>query len=486
MRAALLFLTIWIAGFTCAQIVDVSPPTRLSSKVQRVRIVGKNSDGYIVRFSGEEEAVHVYSNELRLVAAKTIDFKGMDGEVQHILLNKTGASVLYLEGDKRQTSLLAQPVNSKFIENGKPLLIDSFYDRPDLVNANLHFRISFDQNYMLFYYPIFRGGIIEKMQLTCIDRGLNVIYRTFVPINRPEKDMEYARTLVDNAGNGYLIFAAEPNGKDRTYGDAFSVVRIDRYDGTLLNFELRCEKEIFGEPLFEFDNANNAIQFSGFYDEKGTAADPAASGFFYHQYDAKDGRPKQQLYTPFPSEFIKELTGREATPMNSKLYTFAMKKVVPRIDGGLFFAAESFIKDHREVLTMTPSMMTPYNSYRTITTYSYNDIITFSLQPNGSIEWDNILRKKQNSEEDNGFNSSFALMNQKDQLRFIFLEDVSAGASVNEYVLTSNGKSVRNNLFNQEDKDVLLIPRLAKQVTPDEILLPSTKGNVFRLVKITY
>jgi hypothetical protein len=198
-----MFLIFLSAGV--AQTTDVSAPTRMSAKLNKVRIVGKNQDGYIVRFSGGEELIHIYDNDLKLSSARTLDFKSGDGDVQHILLNKTGASVFYLHAEKKQTMLMMQPVNSKFVNNGNPILIDTFYDHRDLVDANLHFKASIDQNYTLFYYPVYADEQIKSMQMTCIDRAANVVYKTFAPINRPEKDMEYAKSLVDNEGNGYRI-----------------------------------------------------------------------------------------------------------------------------------------------------------------------------------------------------------------------------------------------------------------------------------------
>jgi hypothetical protein len=47
-------------------------------------------------------------------------------------------------------------------------------------------------------------------------------------------------------------------------------------------------------------------------------------------------------------------------------------------------------------------MNTPYNTYRTVYTFSYNDIIAFSFKPDGSIDWHTVLRKKQLSEDDGG------------------------------------------------------------------------------------
>jgi hypothetical protein len=325
------------------------------------------------------------------------------------------------------------------------------------------------------------------MQMTCIDRSATVIYKTFVPIGRSGKDMEYAKSLVDNMGNGYLIFTAEKDAKDNTYGDEYYVMRIDRADGKLTSYTIKCDKEVFGEPQFEVDNVNGSLVFCGFYDEKGDPADAAANGFFYIQYGAADGVRRHAVYSPFTSSFMVALTGRDAGNKYNRLFTFAIRKMLLRIDGGAMIVAESVIKDKKEVMVMTPSMMsTPYNSYRTVNTYSYNDIIAFSIKPDGSLDWNTVMRKKQVSEDDNGFNSSFAVLNEKDKIHMVYLDEISYTGSANEYKLSSGGPYERALDFSQEDKDIFLIPKLGKQVAPNELIIPSVKSGVFKLVRIQY
>ena len=205
------------AGFS--QTTDVSAPMRMNAKLNKVRIVGKNQDGYVVRFSGGEELIHIYDNNLKLSSARTLDFKSGDGDLQNIQLNKTGASLYYLHSERKQTILMMQPVNSKFIDIGKAFPIDTFNDKKELLEANLHFKSSLDQNYTVYYYPIFDNDRVNSMKMTCIDRSAAVIYKTFLPIGRPEKDMEYARAIVDNNGNSFLIFAAETSARDTIKGN---------------------------------------------------------------------------------------------------------------------------------------------------------------------------------------------------------------------------------------------------------------------------
>ncbi len=487
MRRGILFaILLSCQVLAIGQVGSFSAPTRLSPKLSKVRIIGKNQDGYVVRFSGNEELIHVYDNDLKLAAARTLDFKSGDGNLQQVLLNRSGASLVYLHAEKKQTMLMLQPVNSKFIEISKPLVIDTFVDRRDLVDANLHYKLSIDQNYTLFYYPIFGDGTIRYMQMTCMDRTGTVLYKSYLTINRPERDMEYAKALVDNAGNGYLIFTAEKDAKDNAYGDQYYVIRIDKINGKQTSYTIKCEKEIFGEPQFEIDNVNGALVFCGFYDDKGDPADAAANGFFYLKYDAPNGLLKQSNYSPFPAAFMASLTGR-STGMSNRLFTFNIRKMLLRMDGGALITAESVIRDKREVVTMSPSIMsTPYNSYRTIYTFAYNDIIAFSFNPDGSIDWNAIMRKKQLSEDDDGFNSSFAFVNEKDKVHFLYLDEISSSASLDAYDLNSSGSSQRVILFGQEEKDVFLIPKLGKQVAPNEVAIPSVKNGSFRLAKVQY
>ncbi|HRG89945.1 MAG TPA: hypothetical protein PLW44_13055, partial [Chitinophagales bacterium] len=86
----------------------------------------------------------------------------------------------------------------------------------------------------------------------------------------------------------------------------------------------------------------------------------------------------------------------------------------------------------------------------------------------------------------NGAYSSFLVMNEKDRLRFLYLDDVSNNAVLNEYLLYSIGKTERNTLFNQEDRDLMLLPKMGKQISPNEVVIPSYRGNSLRLVKIIY
>lgn len=477
----LLFSIILFAVFATlnAQVVDISAPTKLPAKTGKFKVIGKNNDGIMVRLYGTEDVLNIYSSDLKLTASKTVIFKNQTGMLQHIMLNKTGSVVFYLFQDKKFSILYAQPLSGKFAEIGKPVAIDTIYDRKELVANNLRFKASVDQNHLFIYYPFFSGGQVQSTRYICLDRALNKVYNRDIAIQRSEKELENSQALVDNNGNAYLILKPAKKGEGEQY-DVFMVSATG--DGGY--YSIYTDKAIFGEPGFEIDNKNGNLIISGFYDDDTRKGEGEANGFMYASFDPANGTPVSKKYTLLDKEFMTELTNRSSNEQG-KLYTFNVKKIMLRNDGGVLVIAESFIKDVRESVSAI-SMQPGFNNTREYSVYQFNDIIAFSMNSKGEEEWSNIMRKKQVSEDDNGVFSSFLIVNEKDRLHFLYMDDISTAGGLSEYSLSSDGISTRKNLFNQEAKDVMLLPKLGKQISPNESIIPSYKNGSLQLVKITY
>jgi len=477
-KILLFIFSIFGLGNINAQKIDVSPPTKLSSSTEKVKIVAKNSDGYVAWLSGDQEVFQMYSSDLKLSFAKTFDFAKNEGYIQHIQLYNQGGVVFFLRQEPSFTLLMAQVLNNRFMNNGEAIPIDTIYERIDIANANLRFKQSIDQRYILFYTPVFNSKQIESMQTTAIDKNLKRVYKYYFPIQQQERDMQFAKAFVDTQGNSLLIFNKNI--------ESYSAAWLDKNLKEPVRYTISSPKKIFGDPYFEIDNKNNNLIFGGFFDNKEGTGEAAAYGCFYQIFKPSSGIQIVSNYQTFPVAFIKELTGRDASVTNNRLFTFSIRRIVQRNDGGLLIAAESYIKDRREEQTLSLSVISPYNNFRTINTFQFNDIIAFSINASGKTEWTSLMRKRQYSEDDNGYNSSFFAFNQKDRMRFIFPEEISYSSDIDEYVLGSDGKTDKRLIFNQGEKDVFLIPKMAKQVSANEVIIPSVKKGAFRIVRLKY
>ena len=472
------FLVVLLSLCASSQMVQVSSAFKLPSKTGKFRVVGKNNDGIILRLYGTEDVIDVFDENLKLVSTRTIDFKGQTGLLQYIMLNKTGAVIFYLAQDKKYSVLLAQPVNSKFIEIGKPLVVDTIYDRKDLVASNLRFKPSVDQSSLMIYYPYFTGNTFASAKFICVDRSIHALFNKTIPFNRDEKELEDSKSLVDNNGNSYFILKPETKAE----GNNFDVFRLSS-TGDFSMFSITTEKAVFSEPYFDIDNRNGNLVMNAFYNDNKHAED-VANGFFYATYNPVTGVMVKTGYTPFNSEFIQELTGRP-TNDKGKLYTFTIRKSILRNDGGSLILAESFIRDTREVPVQV-GFQPGFGNFHTSYVFQLNDIIGFSIKPDGTMDWHAVMKKKQSSEDDNGVYSSFLTVNEKDRVRFLYLDDISTSGILNQYTLTSDGKTDRKAVLNEEEKDVMLLPKSGRQVSPNEAVMPSYINGMLKLVRITY
>ncbi|MBL0310112.1 MAG: hypothetical protein IPP77_10660 [Bacteroidetes bacterium] len=473
------FFLLFVIYSLSAQVVEISNPYRLPAKASRFRVIGKNNDGVVVRLYGTEDIMDVFDDKLKLISGKTIDFRNQSGLLQHIMLNRSGAVIFYLLQEKKYSVLMAQPVSASYAEIGKPLVIDTIVDRKDLVASNLRFRASPDQSNLLIYYPYFNGNKVESIQFLCLDQSLKPLYHRTVPINRDEQELEDSKSLVDNDGNA-LYMLRPPDQEGHSNYDAYRLSN----QGDLTTYRLVIERTVFGESSFELDSKNGNLVVCGFFGEITPSGESAATGIFYSSFDPANGIPLASQYISFPNDFMVKLTGRQPGDI-SRLYTFNIRKALLRNDGGAMVLAESFIKDTREI-PVSSGFQPGFNSYRTSESFQFNDVIAFSIAPDGTMEWNSVMRKTQKSEDDNGAYSSFLIMNEKDKLRLIYVDDLMGGGTLTQYILNSDGTSEKKTLLSQNDNDVLLLPKLGKQITPNQVVIPSYKSNSLRLLKIAF
>jgi hypothetical protein len=460
------------------QNTTVSTPTKIPASIDKVKLVGKNADGYVVRLSGNEEIFQAYSNDLRLTVAKKFEFNKNEGFIQYVHLLKSGMIIYFLRAESNYTTLVAQIIDNKLQKVGTTSVIDTLYESIELANANLRSYSDPSKKYILFYIPFFTNKQVIYMQMTISDYNLNIVSKSKIEIGRNEREMVYAKAFLDTAGNAVLVL----NGSNTT----FEFHTINKENGTSKVNRINFGKQLFGDPYFEIDNKNGGLVFAGFYDNKEGTGEAAAYGVFYQKYSLETGKPIASNIVSMPDSFMRKLTGREASITNNRLFTFNIKKITQRIDGGVAVIAESFIRDTRQEQSISLSIINPYNNFRTINTFQYNDIIAFSMNADGVMEWNTILRKRQYSEEDNGYFSSFLTVNTKDKLFFLYSDDETQSSDLDIYELNSNGIAYKKLIATKQEKDLRYIPKLGKQTALNEALLPSIRKGIFHLVRFKF
>jgi len=159
----------------------------------------------------------------------------------------------------------------------------------------------------------------------------------------------------------------------------------------------------------------------------------------------------------------------------------AVRYVIPRSDGGFLAVCESSKEYTRRPSFSSSSMVT-----RRWVDYYFEDMIVFSLDPDMSLSWFEVLHKKQYSQDDDAAFSSFFLFRLPAQLRIIYNDEIRSSNTVSEYLLTSNWLMERKSLMSTDHQNLKLKFREAVQISNHEILIPSLKNNKMVMVKISY
>ena len=71
-------------------------------------------------------------------------------------------------------------------------------------------------------------------------------------------------------------------------------------------------------------------------------------------------------------------------------------------------------------------------------------------------------------------------------LQFIYNDVINGQTSVADFMIDATGKQQRSDVFNADRKGVMVIPRSSKQISPNELIMPSLKRNYLQFVKVSF
>lgn len=281
-------------------------------------------------------------------------------------------------------------------------------------------------------------------------------------------------------------------------GDAFMIVERDnfrskrkehKYEIYTANterqtnrFDLPMGDSLTYDLYFRYDNKNRRLTAGGLYTTKDFTR---ADGYFWINVDPRKPEGAQPDFTPFPLTLIKNVEGKKYNKRNPGIDELSVRDLVLRHDGGGLIITERNRQLERRSNASRTQVINNYG-IRPLVDYHYDELIVFSVHPNGNSHWSNILHKKQYSQDDGGVYSSYFLMENPRSLRFLFNDEIRFENTVSEYVVNGRGEFDRNSLFHTRDLDLRLRFRDGVQVAANEMILPSEHRNRLRLVKMTY
>ena len=468
-----------------AQEIAISDPQKITTELTGYSIMGKNKNGDVLvykkyRFKDE---IDIYDKNMSFKRRKEISVRE-DSETLEFYKSGDYIFQFFTNRDNKMLYLFVQQYTTDLDKKCDPVLLDSTSQRIGDNYSDFKVIQARTAPYYLIYKNELSNGRIDKLITLVMDENMRIIQQSLV--NLPDINFTPVQIKAFISEDGTPVFLYRNDDfRCKNEKTAVQYLYVLPKGGTgAVTTEMGGSDYCFEEMQFGYDQMHNQIISVHFLKED---QKDHMIGYQFSIIDPASGAITLSHDYIFPPETQDDIIGINKERSSTNIPVYQIGSIIPRADGGALVVAEYYDKT---VENFEFTNYDPYYGYRTsvrqVEFYEYDDILLFSIQPDGTPSWNTVIRKKQVSREDRGVNSSYALVNIKDKCMFIFNEDIEQNANVLEYVMTATGELDRNSLFNANQQEVQIRPSSAQQISYNEIVIPSIYKKSLSFVKIKF
>ncbi|MEZ4960829.1 MAG: hypothetical protein R2830_13485 [Saprospiraceae bacterium] len=472
--------------------------------------------------------VEFFTKDMKLKRSEEMElkYKGKQRDFEDvILLNKK----LYLltsfnNTAKKRNYLFKQELSEKTLMPSKNLeMICETEARNKEVEGTFDFKISKDSTKLLVYNSLpNENKNPERFGFRVFNENFDLIWEKNIVLPYPDNKFTVEDYQVDNQGNVYLLGVLyQDEAKWRRRGNPtynYVVLSYTNEGNDAKEYRIDLADKFITDLTFRVANGGTLI-CCGFYSERGTYS---IKGAYYFRLDPKTGEMTNRNSQPFDFEFLTEFMSeknkqkaKEAEERNdvrrgAELYNYSLDELILRSDGGAVLVAEQFYIE-QETYRDNPFGYYPYGFYspysfrsniQTDYYYHYNDIIVVNIRPTGEIEWASRIPKQQETKNDGGYYSSYAMSIVRDKLYFLFNDNArnySTDRKENRFYnyngsesiivlaqLNTKGELKTFPLASNKDAGVITRPKMCKQIGKREMAIFGERGRGFRFANLTF
>jgi|AntRauTorckE5430_2_1112549.scaffolds.fasta_scaffold07263_2 hypothetical protein len=479
MRTSLLFLAFSLLLCTGgrAQVLTVSDELVMRSDT-KYELIGKlGGQVMLLQDRGTKQFLTAYDRNMRQSWEKELELRGRNIRLLTSVAKQdgTGFHLLYIYRDGGRNYLQLDIYNPAGNLKDSTMLLDFgvFTSEPEEVIYR-----SEDETKLLLLI----NENQSKTRCVALDlTEMKLLYdQALEPKNQYFFGEDFMQAEIGNDGTTYFVIERD-NFKSKRKAHKYEVYTINPAR-QFRAFDVSMGDSLTYDVYFRYDNRNDRLVAGGLYTIKDFSR---ADGYFWIKVDPDNPAGAKPDFTPFPLTLIKNVEGKRYNKKNPGIDEISVRDIVLREDGGGLIICERNRQLERSSNAARTQVINNFG-VRPLVDYHYDELIVFSVHPDGDAHWSNILHKKQYSQDDGGVFSGYFLMENPRSLRFLFNDEIRFENTVSEYVVNGRGEFDRNSLFNTRDLELRLRFRDGVQVAANEMVLPSEHRNRLRLVKMTY
>ncbi len=470
-----------------AQTITKSIAEKVASRFSDYEIIGKNNLGIVVHYFGNNESELVtYNAQLKVDKRKELPFKGKAATLEDLILMKDKILAFYTTEDDRNQYLKLKVIDDKLDIPNVAYVLDSM----PLINIGkgkvFYVKTSPDKSKILTF-NLLRTKNSYFVRFTILNDSIKIVNRNLFS-SQDVSNSTLKSIKINNEGNVFAIIGTENGSANNDYQfSAYTSYTFNRATNTIGEQVLQHPDYVFKNVLTETGNNRNIGYIAACYKNTKNKND---IGIFYQIIDFRTNTVLLSNKMPFNEDVLKKYQTNEFKAWQDKATLVKPKRIIPRSDGGFVLITEGEYK-----FTRTERMVDNYSYYNAMPLASslkyvdqnfFYDIGVFSINVDGSVDWQTNMPKAQISENDDGYYSSFAFFEANNVLKFLYNEDFYNIGNFVEYNINPNGLVKRASVLNSEKQGLVMVPQKAKQLDGNTIIFPSEQKRNVQFVLFQY
>ncbi len=495
-----LLITFFLAGYS--QGIRYSDVIKEDVRDINFEVIGKVSDRiHIYKNVRWKHMLAVYDANMNLVSNSRMQFMPDKTINVDFVVYPDHSVLVYQYLKKNVIYCMAARVDAEGRKIGEPVLLDTARIGM-LMDRKIHGTVYSEDRSHILVYRMQKKNNSLLLKTLLFDKNLNLKETSLTSLPFDDYRDVYSEMSVDNNGNVVFIHERRRANRDGVIG--LNVYTKNVGVKEVIMHRIPLSDVAVDEVSLKIDNLNRKyLLYSLYYDQPGGSI----YGLFTTRLEP-NSTPATGAFIPF-SDSLRETLSSRGISRNAFDNMF-IREIIVRRDGGFIINME----DHYSYASNSPTSWNRFNyltnsaypgshdyymynpSYRNYyrsypfnqlqaVRYYYNDIAILSIDKDLQPEWSTIIHKKQVSDESDNF-LSYTRMNQGSEILYLFVENEKKNEVVTNHSVLPDGTVKRNGTLRGNETGFEFMPRLAKQVSQRQVVIPALyRGFItFALVEI--
>ncbi|MCS7073216.1 MAG: hypothetical protein NZ108_01990, partial [Bacteroidia bacterium] len=307
------------------------------------------------------------------------------------------------------------------------------------------------------------------------DAASNDVITGRFTIPYPDDRLQIKEVKISNKGNLFILSKLVL--RDRKRNDyKYKIFKYVVTPDSLREISLPDNGKFITDLIIKPDRNENLF-CGGFFSEQNSSA---IIGTVFYRIEPNDSISVQQ-FVKFEERFLANYLTPKQIERGKELNDFYLDQMVLRSDGGIVLLAEQYY-------VTTSSYRDIYGFWYNRETYHYDDVVLFSMDKNGNIEWSSIVQKQQTAEIPSEL-SYFCVVSGEQVYVFYKSREKGFGSNIYYRSINANGKvSNPKSFFERYESGNIFYRNFSEQISNSEAILVyyQVRGKIFTLVKVAF